>query len=341
MKPTAVYMTDTSPKTFCQVYPDSRRAAIAALCDIPDEVITKDRLDECRELLAKTRFIFSTWGMPALTGEQIDEYLPNLEAVFYAAGSVQAFARPFLEKGIRVFSAWAANAVPVAEYTVAQIILAGKGTFTSMRTIREGNDKHAAHEKARLYASALPCNYGEKVGILGAGMIGRLVMDMLRDYEYEVLAYDPFVDDETLASLGARRASLEEIFSDCQIVSNHIANLPSTVGMLDYDLFSRMRKNGVFINTGRGAQVVEADLIRALKEEPDRVALLDVTWPEPPAPESPLWELQNVFLTPHIAGSLCNETARMSKYILEEFEKVLAGEPCRYEVSMEMLSTMA
>ena len=64
-----------------------------------------------------------------LTEEQIAEYLPSLKAVFYAAGSVQAFARPFLNRGIQVFSAWAANAVPVAEYTVAQIILAGKGFY--------------------------------------------------------------------------------------------------------------------------------------------------------------------------------------------------------------------
>jgi len=341
MRPTAVYMTDTAPDTFFGVYPDDRRAAIAALCDIPDRVITRADLDRERELLSKTRFIFSTWGMPSLTEEEIAEYLPRLEAVFYAAGSVQYFARPFLNRGIRIFSAWAANAVPVAEYTVAQIILAGKGTFSCMRTIREGADKRAARERARLYTNSLPCNYGEKVGILGAGMIGRLVMEMLKDYEYEVLAYDPFVDDKVLASLGAKRASLEEIFADCQIVSNHIANLPSTVGMLGYEQFSRMRKNGVFINTGRGAQVVEEDLIRALREEPERVALLDVTWPEPPADDSPLWTLDNVFLTPHIAGSLKKETARMSKYVFGEFEKVLRGEECRYEVSLEMLSTMA
>lgn len=341
MRPSAVYMTDTNPVTFHEVYPDSRMEQIRELCDIPDEVITSANLEEHRALLAKTEYIFSTWGMLSLTEEQIAEYLPKLKAVFYAAGSVQFFARPFLNSGVKVFSAWAANAVPVAEYTVAQIILAGKGMFRDMRMMREAKEKHAARAAAAAYTRTLPCNYGTKVGILGIGMIGKLVLKMLKDYEFEVLAYDPFVSDEVLESLGARRASLEEIFSDCQIVSNHIANLPATVGMLNYDLFSLMKDNAVFINTGRGAQVVEDDLIRALQEKPDRTALLDVTWPEPPAEDSLLWELENVFLTPHIAGSLKNETARMSAYMLEEFKKHLAGERCEYEVSVEMLATMA
>lgn len=76
-----------------------------------------------------TEFVFSTWGIPVFTEEEIKEYLPSLKAVFYGAGSVQKFARPFLNCGVKVFSAWAANAVPVAEYTVAQIILANKGFF--------------------------------------------------------------------------------------------------------------------------------------------------------------------------------------------------------------------
>lgn len=87
-------------------------------------------------------------------------------------------------------------------------------------------------------------------------------------------------------------------------------------------------ENATFLNTGRGAQVVEADLIRALTEEPARTAVLDVTWPEPPLPESPLWSLQNVFLTPHIAGSMQRETARMGAFMEREFSLFLTGQPC-------------
>ena len=274
--------------------------------------------------------------MPALTEAQIEAHFPNLEAVYYAAGTVQYFARPFLKRGVRVFSAWAANGVPVVEFTVAQIVLAGKGYFQSLRRYRE-RDRKAAFA----YTMSLPCNYNIRVGILGAGVIGREVMARLKAYQYEVLAYDPYVSDEVLSSLGAKRASLEEIFSTCQIISNHVANLPATVGMIDGKLLHSMLPNAAFINTGRGAQVVESELIAALKERPDRTALLDVTWPEPPEEGSEFYTLPNVFLTPHIAGSQNNEWARMALYMVEEFERTEDHLPVRYEVTEKMLETMA
>ena len=172
-------------------------------------------------------------------------------------------------------------------------------------------------------------------------MIGSLVLRMLQSYQLETLCYDPFASDEKLAALGTKRASLEEIFSQCQTISNHIANRPATQRMLDYKYFSLMKENATFINTGRGAQVVEEDLIRALKEKPDRTALLDVTWPEPPEADSPFWNMENVILSPHIAGSMNNEVARMGAYMAEEYEAFAQGKPCRYEVTLESLETMA
>ena len=96
-----------------------------------------------------------------------------------------------------------------------------------------------------------------------------------------------------------------------------------------------------FINTGRGAQIVEPDLVRVLEERPDVTAILDVTFPEPPAEGHAFYSLPNCFLTPHIAGSLMNETHRMAEYIIEEYERYINGEPCRYEVNLKMLETMA
>ena len=97
----------------------------------------------------------------------------------------------------------------------------------------------------------------------------------------------------------------------------------------------------MFLNTGRGAQVVEEDLIRALQEEPGRTAVLDVTLPEPPEADSPLWKLENVVLTPHIAGSSGQEVARMGAYMQQEFFRLLAGQPVRFEVTEKLLETMA
>lgn len=283
-----------------------------------------------------TEYVFSTWGMPQFSEDEIKDTLPSLKAVFYAAGSVQKFARPFLNRGIKVFSAWAANAVPVAEYTVAQIILANKGFFSSSRLAKTG-DRQAAIQNSRAY----PGNYGVKIGIIGAGMIGKLVIRMLKQYNLEALVFDPFLPDATAAELGVEKVSLETIFKECQVVSNHLANNAQTQGMLGGKLFESMLPNATFINTGRGAQVVEVDLIDTLKSRSDLTAVLDVTFPEPPTEDSELYTLPNCILTPHIAGSAGKEVRRMGEYMKEEYKKFIQNEPCKYEVTLEMLKTMA
>jgi len=275
--------------------------------------------------------------MPQFTAEQIRSCLPKLECVFYAAGSVQKFARPYLECGVKVFSAWAANAVPVSEYTLAQILLANKGFYLACRNCVSPEKR----QDAKNFSTSVPGNFGVKVGIIGAGMIGKRVISLLRPFDLEVLVHDPFLPDEIAADLGVQKVDLETLFSSCQTISNHVANLPSTVGMLHGRLFEKMLPHATFINTGRGAQVVEADLIRILQNRPDLTAVLDVTWPEPPIEESPFYRLPNCFLTPHIAGSQSSEKHRMADYMLQEFVRHLNGEPTLYEVTENMLETMA
>jgi len=299
------------------------------------DLVEKENLEVHREGLKDAEVVFSTWGMPTLSEAEIQHYLPNLKAVFYAAGSVQYFARPFLKRGIRVVSAWAANAVPVAEYTLAQILLANKGFFQNVLKTKKD------YAAARSYSETFTGNYGVKVGILGAGMIGTKVIELLKPFQLEVLVYDPYLSDDRAEELGLRKASLSEIFSQCQTISNHIANLPATVGMLHGEHFDRMLPNATFINTGRGAQVVEEDLIKALKAVPSRTAILDVTDPEPPAPDSELYKMENVILSSHIAGSMGREVERMGSYMVEEFVHYIRGEALQYNVTMEMLETMA
>ena len=283
-----------------------------------------------------TEYVFSTWGMPQFSEDEIKDTLPSLKAVFYAAGSVQKFARPFLNCGIKVFSAWAANAVPVAEYTVAQIILANKGFFSSSRLAKMG-DRKAASQCFHSY----PGNYNVKIGIIGAGMIGKLVIRMLKQYNLEALVFDPFLPDEKAKELGVKKVSLETVFRECQVVSNHLANNEQTKDLLGGSLFKKMLPYATFLNTGRGAQVVENDLIEVLKNRPDLTAVLDVTFPEPPTDDSELYTLPNCILTPHIAGSAGNEVRRMGEYMKEEYKKFIQNEPCKYEVTLEMLKTMA
>lgn len=331
-----VFITTQGADAVQKAYGSQTYAALTETLTFAPPVYSKEDLHTHREQLRDVAFVFSTWGMLALTQDEISEFFPHLQAVFYAAGSVQAFARPFLASGVAVFSAWLANAVPVAEYTVAQILLAGKGFY-------QGADRYrsSGFSDARDFTAQFRGNYGAKVGILGAGAIGTLVIRMLKSYKLEILVYDPFLSDENAEKLAVQKAALPEIFSQCQVISNHIANNAQTVGMLDYPLFSRMQPYATFLNTGRGAQVVEPDLIRAMNEVPTRTSVLDVTSPEPVPAESPLLHTSNIFITPHIAGSAADEIARMGEYMLQEYSAFSASAPCAYRVTEEMLQTMA
>ena len=111
--------------------------------------------------------------------------------------------------------------------------------------------------------------------------------------------------------------------------------------MLHDDHFSLLQDHATFINTGRGATVVEADLISELTKRPTLTALLDVTLPEPPEPDSPFYTLPNVYLTSHIAGSLNAEVIRMADYMIEEFLRYDQGDDLHHEVFLDMIDTMA
>jgi len=331
----AIFLCE-APDNIPRVYDSETVCAIKTIADLDEKVYNRKMIQENPGHFSDVEIIFSTWGMPSMSEEEIKNALPKLKCVFYGAGSVQSFARPFLECGVKVFSAWGANAVPVAEMTVAQIILANKGYFLSNRIF---------HSQGRQAADAAfrKCNgnYGETVGIIGAGMIGKLVINMLKQYNLKVTVFDPFLPDEKARELGVEKCELTELFERSFVVSNHLANNEQTKGMLNYDLFRLMRENAVFINTGRGAQVVEDDLVRILTERPDLTALLDVTDPEPPISEHPFYTLPNCRLTPHIAGSAGDEVRRMGKYMFEECRAYIDGKTCQYEVTPKMLETMA
>ena len=319
------------------VYGGGRMERINRMVTMCEEVIDEENIDAHREFLKDVEVLFCAWDMVEFTKEQIAQYFPSLKVVFYAAGSVRYFAQPFLEMGIKVLSAWRVMAVPVAQFTLALITLGNKGALLSMDAYRKQGYTAGRH----LAAEVFPGTYKTRVGILGAGAIGSLVIQMLAGYDVELMVYDPFLSKERMTQLGLERTyPLAEIFETCQTVSCHIANNPQTVGMLHYGLFSRMPDTACFINTGRGAQVVEEDLIRALREKPLRSALLDVTDPEPVRPDSPLLTLPNVTLFPHVAGGAAQEVYMFPDHMTVQLERYMRGEMLEDEVTLAMLPTM-
>ncbi len=183
--------------------------------------------------------------------------------------------------------------------------------------------------------------YKAKVGLIGIGSIGALVAEKLKQNDVDVFFYDLFLQKEEAKRLNITPMSLEEIFSQCNVISNHLANKEELNGIIDGKLLNRMMPYSVFINTGRGNQVNENDLIRAMKNDQTRTALLDVLAYEPLSPNSELVNCQNIIITPHIAGSLGNEVIRMAEYMLAEAKRIDENKTPLYEVTESILSTMA
>ena len=299
------------------------------------EKINRNNLAENADFLADCEIAFSTWGMPKFTKEEIGKYMPKLKAVFYSAGTVQYCARPLLESGIKVFSAFAANALPVAEYTFAQITLAAKGYFQSAKHYRQ------LPAYSHSFANSATGNFGCKVGLVGLGAIGKMVAERLKALDVEVYACDPFVSEETAKELGVTLVDMETLFSECDVISNHLANKPELENIFNRKLFKKMKKHSTFINTGRGAQVAECSLALHLLLHPSITFVADVIKDEAFPYICPLFWCPNAVLTPHIAGSTGREPQRMAYYMMEEMERLNSGEPTRYEVTLESLERMA
>lgn len=323
------------PDVVHRVWGPRQKERLAGLVDLPSEVITPATLADHAEWLADTRVIFSTWTMPRLTHEQL-MLMPKLQAVFYAAGSVKVFAEPLFDHKITVVSAWAANAIPVAEFTLSQILFSLKLGWQHARQLR-----HAPGPEGFRHL-AIPGVYGTTVGIVSLGMIGRKLCQLLQPFALKKLAYDPFVRSETLRELGTVRAeSLEEVFSQSDVVTIHTPWLKETEGIVTGELLAAMKPNATFINTSRGALVREDELIDVMRRRPDLTAVLDVTWPEPPVAGSPLYDLENVILMPHLAGSVGTEVLRMADLMIEEFLLWAEGQPLRYAVTRELMARIA
>ncbi|GGN22957.1 hydroxyacid dehydrogenase [Streptomyces fuscichromogenes] len=284
--------------------------------------------------LAGTEVLITGWGCPHL-GPDALAAAPRLSAVLHAAGSVRSLVGETLwSRGVAVSSAVTGNAVPVAEYTLAMILLAGKDAFTHRERFR---DTHAYPGPAETVAIG---NVGRRIGVIGASRVGRRLLELLRPFDFEVLLHDPYVDAAEAAELGCRLLPLEDLLRRSDIVSLHAPDIPETHHMLDRARLALVRDGGVFINTSRGALVDHAALTDELLS--GRLhAVLDVTEPEPLPADSPLYTLPNVFLTPHIAGSLGNELERLGRIVVAELERMAAGLPLAHQVRHADLARVA
>lgn len=311
-------------------------AALGEVCDlVPPPVLDDLTTDRARAVLADVDLLVTGWGCPPLDADVLAA-APRLRAVVHVAGSVRGHVTEACwRRGIEVSSAAAANALPVAEYTVAMILLAGKRVL----------ERAAGYRRARSRDEPLDTplsvgNYGRTVGILSASLVGRRVIDLLRPYDLRILLHDPYVTADEAARLGVRPVALDELFAESDIVSVHTPLLAATRGLVSRELLGRMREDTVLINTARGAVVDQAALVDVLRSGRIR-AVLDVTDPEVPPPGDPLWDCENALITPHLAGSQGNEWQRLADSAISEVARWAAGEPFAHPVRRERLAFLA
>jgi len=197
-------------------------------------------------------------------------------------------------KGIAVMNTPGANAVAVAEHTLAMMLALA-------RHLCRANDlMHAGKwEKKALQGTELR---GKTLGIVGLGRVGMEVARRARAFGMEIVAHDPFVSAAVAKEQGIRMARLDEVYAAADYLALHVGLTPQTAGMINPDSLKRMKRGVRLVNCARGELVDEGALLHALKQGQVAAAALDV-FAEEPLKNSPLAALENVVLTPHIGGS--------------------------------------
>ena len=329
-KPTSVFALP--PAMYDVLYAGEPRDRIDTLSDvIGGPVENSDLLKFDR--LAEVDILFAGWQSPTLDASLLAR-MPRLRAVFYASGSIKHLVTDaFWKRGIVITSAAQANAIPVAEYAHAAIILSLKRAWFYERAYHR--------ERKKPGYVPMPGAFRSTVGLVSLGAIGRRVAEKLHDSDIRVVAYDPYVRPELAESLNIQMMDLAGLFRCSDVVSLHTPLLKETEGLITGALIDSMKPNATLLNTSRAQIVRETEMIDVLLRRPDLTAVLDLTDPYPPVPGSPLYELPNIVLTPHIAGSMGDECKRLGWTMAEEAARYVSGQPLQWSITREQEQRMA
>jgi phosphoglycerate dehydrogenase-like enzyme len=176
--------------------------------------------------------------------------------------------------------------------------------------------------------------------VIGAGYTGRCVIKLLTALNAEVWVYDPYLTPADADALGVRKVTLDELLANAAVVTMQAPPTDETYHMIGARELRLLQDGAIFINTARSHLVDETALLAELQSGRIQAAL-DVFDQEPLPPDHPLRQLENVILTPHIAGASQQARLRQGQIIVDEIARFVAGEPLQYGVTEAMLATMA
>ncbi|MEJ0073355.1 MAG: hydroxyacid dehydrogenase [Candidatus Saccharibacteria bacterium] len=312
------------------LFNDDARQALGEYCNVSSWTPTQEQpYPDCDILLA-------SWGCPTFDRDFL-EAMPSLKMVAYAAGTVKKIVSDeFWQRDIQITSAAAANAIAVAEYTVAAMVFMAKN-------VRHGSEQYIDDNKDKFLALRdMPRGFnGLNIGLVGASHVGREVIRLLKSYNVKIAVYDPYLTLEEASTLGVDKMELDDLMAWSDIVSVHAPKLPATEKLIGREQLSLMQDGSFFINTARGT-IVDYEALAEITPLKNIEVVIDVTDPdEPLVANSPLRQLPNVMITPHIAGSRGNEQQLMGTLAIEEIIRYVKGEPLKHQVLQAELSHIA
>ncbi len=279
--------------------------------------------------------VITGWGSPTFTDEVLDA-ADRLRLVAHSAGSVKNLLPPkVFERGIAVTSSAVALAPAVAEFALLLVFLGLRPVHRYDRSMRKGD----TWEGPKVYGPGQEFA-GQRIGVIGASYVGRHFIGLARGLRAEVWVYDPYLSPEEAATLGVRQTDLHHLMAHCPVVSIHAPTTPQTHHMIGRDELRLMPDNALLVNTARSWIVDQDALLAELKTGRIRAAL-DVFDQEPLPSDSPLRQLDNVVLTPHIAGATEQARFRQGDVVVAELRRFFAGEPLHHEITLERLPILA
>ena len=257
--------------------------------------------------------------------------------------------KTIMDRGLQLSYTPGRNRVAVAEYTIGLMIAMARKITISAEGLHKGD--HTSPAKEDIYDVPNVKNvtfgpldekhpftdygigfelYGKKLGIAGFGAIGREVAKRAQAFGMEILAYDPYLDDEKIEATGAKACDLDTMLSDADIVSIHLPVVDSTRGIVNKDWFSKMKKTAYVVNTARAAVIDQRDFVEALQNGDIAGAAVDVYWQEPVPINHPLLKMRNVVCTPHMAGLTTDVDNWSGEMMSQEILAYLKGEDRKY-----------
>ena len=312
------------------IYPDTVVDEINKHCDLLKIAVDKTDYNNLDIPYEEINILFTGWGSP-----QIDRTLliktPNLKIVFHGGGTIRGISsEDLLNSNIKIVSMAQQNAIPVAYFTLSQILF----------SLKTGWQYTKGSHSTEFTTNDIKGFYQSTVGLISYGIIARKVRDLLPP-EIRVNVYDPYVSEIESQQEKINLVSLKTLFKESDVISLHAPDIPETYQLVRKEHFALMKPNATFINTARSRIVNHSNLIEIFSKREDLFAVLDVLEDTSQDEQTTLSQMRNIAITPHIAGSLGNECSFLGHSVVQELIRFCQDEPLQHEVTYNKLAITA